>query len=133
MILILLYRQPADLFNRRQRIHLYSKYVFSTTENVSLNSSNLFTLIGPSTLIECGIDWNNFSLDKIDDVKIEPQKKPKPHQENAINDVIKGFETNSRGKLIMACGTGKTFTSLMIVEELYKKEKTRINLLMFYI
>lgn len=101
------------------------KYVFSTTENVSLNSSNLFTLIGPSTLIECGIDWKQFSLDKIDDVKIEPQKKPKPHQENAINDVIKGFETNSRGKLIMACGTGKTFTSLMIVEELYKKRKDK--------
>lgn len=101
------------------------KYVFSTTENVSLNSSNLFTLIGPSTLIKCGIDWNNFSLDKIDDVKIEPQKKPKPHQENAINDVIKGFETNSRGKLIMACGTGKTFTSLMIVEELYKKREDK--------
>lgn len=101
------------------------KYVFSTTENVSLNSSNLFTLIGPSTLIECGIDWKQFSLDKIDDVKIEPQKKPKPHQENAINDVIKGFETNSRGKLIMACGTGKTFTSLMIVEELYKKRKEK--------
>lgn len=101
------------------------KYVFSTTENVSLNSSNLFTLIGPSTLIECGIDWNHFSLDKIDDVKIEPQKKPKPHQKNAINDVIKGFETNSRGKLIMACGTGKTFTSLMIVEELYKKREDK--------
>lgn len=101
------------------------KYVFSTTENVSLNSSNLFTLIGPSTLIECGIDWIHFSLDKIDDVKIEPQKKPKPHQEKAINDVIKGFETNSRGKLIMACGTGKTFTSLMIVEELYKKREDK--------
>ncbi len=101
------------------------KYVFSTTENVSLNSSNLFTLIGPSTLKECGIDWNHFSLDKIDDIKIEPQKKPKPHQENAINDVIKGFEANSRGKLIMACGTGKTFTSLMIVEELYKKREDK--------
>ena len=29
---------------------------------------------------------------------------PRPHQEEAIADVIKGFESNDRGKLIMACG-----------------------------
>ena len=29
-----------------------------------------------------------------------------------------GLETIDRGKLIMACGTGKTFTSLKIAEDL---------------
>jgi predicted helicase len=42
---------------------------------------------------------------------------PRPYQQAAIDDVIKGFETSDRGKLIMACGTGKTFTSLRLVEE----------------
>ncbi|KAB0243737.1 hypothetical protein EZJ55_00685 [Microcystis aeruginosa EAWAG127a] len=28
-----------------------------------------------------------------------------------------GFETSDRGKLIMACGTGKTFTALKIAEQ----------------
>lgn len=41
-----------------------------------------------------------------------------PHQTEAINDVLKGFETADRGQLIMACGTGKTFTALRIAEEL---------------
>ena len=47
-------------------------------------------------------------------------KKPKPflHQRLAINDVCKKFKKNSRGQLIMACGTGKTFTSLWIKEKI---------------
>ena len=40
------------------------------------------------------------------------------HQEKAFNDVINGFRDSNRGKLIMACGTGKTFTALRIAEEI---------------
>ena len=40
-----------------------------------------------------------------------------PHQQEAFDDVIKGFKECDRGKLIMACGTGKTFTALRIAEE----------------
>ena len=39
-----------------------------------------------------------------------------PHQKTAIDKVIKGFSKVDRGKLIMACGTGKTFTALRIAE-----------------
>ena len=42
----------------------------------------------------------------------------KLHQQEAFNDVIGGFKDSDRGKLIMACGTGKTFTSLKIAEEI---------------
>ena len=42
----------------------------------------------------------------------------KDHQKEALNDVHKGFEKSDRGQLIMACGTGKTFTSLRIAEDL---------------
>ena len=41
----------------------------------------------------------------------------KDHQREAFNDVINGFKEHDRGKLIMACGTGKTFTALRIAEE----------------
>ena len=44
--------------------------------------------------------------------------KPKPHQESAIKDVIDGFKKYNRGQLIMACGTGKTFTSIWIDQRL---------------
>ena len=40
----------------------------------------------------------------------------KPHQEIAVNAAHEYFKHASRGKLIMACGTGKTFTSLKIAE-----------------
>ena len=40
------------------------------------------------------------------------------HQREAFNDVLKGFKESDRGKLIMACGTGKTFAALRIVEEI---------------
>ena len=38
----------------------------------------------------------------------------RPHQIQAINDCVKGFEENDRGQLIMACGTGKTLTALRL-------------------
>ncbi len=40
----------------------------------------------------------------------------RPHQKAAFDDVIGGFEEHDRGKMIMACGTGKTFASLRIAE-----------------
>ena len=39
------------------------------------------------------------------------------HQRIAIDKVIAGFGEHDRGKLIMACGTGKTFTILKLAEE----------------
>ena len=40
------------------------------------------------------------------------------HQKEAYNAAIQYYKTCDRGKLIMACGTGKTFTSLRIAEGL---------------
>lgn len=43
---------------------------------------------------------------------------PRPHQEKIINEVLDGFLNADRGKLLAACGTGKTLTALWIKEEL---------------
>ncbi len=40
----------------------------------------------------------------------------RPHQREAFDDVIRGFGNRGRGKLVMACGAGKTFTALRIAE-----------------
>lgn len=45
-------------------------------------------------------------------------KKPRPHQRTAIKAVVAGFKTHDRGKLIMACGTGKTLVASWIREAL---------------
>ncbi|MDR0671503.1 MAG: DEAD/DEAH box helicase family protein [Oscillospiraceae bacterium] len=39
------------------------------------------------------------------------------HQREAVDAVHEYFQRRQRGKLIMACGTGKTFTSLRIAEQ----------------
>lgn len=51
---------------------------------------------------------------------IKEHKIPRAHQLEAISAAKKYYidEHNERGKLIMACGTGKTYTSLRIVEDL---------------
>ena len=46
---------------------------------------------------------------------------PRPHQQEAIKNVVEGFQKEDRGQLLMACGTGKTLTSLWIKEALNSK------------
>ena len=41
----------------------------------------------------------------------------RPRQQEALENVVEGFKNHNRGRLIMACGTGKTFTSLRIAEQ----------------
>ena len=62
------------------------------------------------------VDW-----EKLEHGLYGKASRPKPfaimeHQQKAINRVHEYFKTRDRGKLIMACGTGKTFTSLKIAE-----------------
>lgn len=47
-----------------------------------------------------------------------PGKQPREHQLRAMSAAHEYFDTHDRGKLIMACGTGKTYTALKIAEEM---------------
>ena len=77
------------------------------------------------------IDLNDLETSQIDWSKYQPQAKavlkPKkalrPHQQTALSAVSAGLKDDARGKLIMACGTGKTFTSLKIAETIAGKGK----------
>ena len=64
------------------------------------------------------IDWSAFDPEAPDKVSYLPQKELRDDQLKAVNAVIDGFKEHDRGKLIMACGTGKTFTSLRIAERI---------------
>ncbi|GAA9096219.1 DEAD/DEAH box helicase family protein [Helicobacter pylori] len=70
------------------------------------------------------IDWEKFDPTKTqDELPLCDKKKPRSHQTEAINATKEYFSNpkNTRGKLIMACGTGKTYTSLKIMEALDPK------------
>lgn len=62
------------------------------------------------------IDWAKFAPRKR--LVLREKKTLRKHQENALTKVKLGLAEHDRGKLIMACGTGKTFTSLKIAETL---------------
>jgi predicted helicase len=67
------------------------------------------------------IDWSQYQPKQV--IVLKAKKSLRDHQISALSATEKGFETAERGKLIMACGTGKTFTSLKIAEKLAGKGK----------
>src|SRR5699024_298253 len=54
---------------------------------------------------------------------------PRLHQQEAIDKVMNGFTPHDRGQLIMACGTGKTFTSLRLTEMMAAQHDDRATVL----
>ncbi|OAJ67424.1 type ISP restriction/modification enzyme [Gluconobacter cerinus] len=61
------------------------------------------------------IDWSQYQPKQAP--VLREKKTPREHQQTAIKNVLAGFKTDARGRLIMACGTGKTFTSLKLAEQ----------------
>ena len=73
------------------------------------------TRIDLAALESSQIDWSQFASRKAAVLK-EPMVL-RPHQKEALKRVCDGLMNTDRGKMIMACGTGKTFTSLNIAEQ----------------
>jgi predicted helicase len=74
------------------------------------------TRISMERLEQSPIDWRTYLAD--DRIVLAPKKEIRPHQRDALDAVRGGLAATDRGKLIMACGTGKTFTGLKIAEDL---------------
>lgn len=108
----------------------YSKGIIITStdrwgknaEDALTGRDKVITRISLTQLKDSTIDWSEFNYSASENVKMQSKKTPRPHQIPAIDSVVKGFETVNRGKLIMAPGTGKTYTSMAIAEEMAKKK-----------
>ena len=62
-------------------------------------------------------DWPDLARGAPEDLAFRQEPfRLRPHQQAAFGDVLAGFERHDRGKLVMACGAGKTFTALRIAE-----------------
>ena len=99
----------------------WSKHAEEACEGQSIPVSRLRV----QDLGESCIDWSDFDIDRPSEIKRLEHKKIRPHQKIAIEKVIEGFKQGDRGKLIMACGTGKTFTALKLMEQ-YVPEGGRV-------
>jgi predicted helicase len=75
------------------------------------------TRLGLYDLENAPVDWDKLAQGLTGAASRATRKTPMPHQVAAIEAAHAHFQTAERGKLIMACGTGKTFTSLKIAEK----------------
>ncbi|MFW3654449.1 DEAD/DEAH box helicase [Vagococcus fluvialis] len=80
--------------------------------------------IGLSDLRNSQIEWEKYSFANPNQVEIKTNKKLRPYQVEVVEKALDHFSKSDRGQLIMAPGTGKTFTSLKVAEAMAKKEKT---------
>ncbi|MGL2376531.1 type ISP restriction/modification enzyme [Helicobacter pylori] len=89
----------------------FKKGIIISTSNLTSEALKAIEQIRSTGM---GIDIDEITCDK---------KRPRPHQKEAIEKTKEYFSDpkNARGKLIMACGTGKTYTSLKIMETLDPK------------
>ena len=105
--------------------HFKNRLIIATTDRWSHNAEDALKdqlipcqRIGLNDIAQSPLDWDVVfpgSQMRVNLTRKEPFT-PRKHQQEAIDKTLQGFESHDRGKLIMACGTGKTFTSLRLAE-----------------
>lgn len=104
-----------------------SGIIVASTDKWGKNAENALSdrsdviRIGLSDLRNSRIDWTKFSFDCPEEVTVQAKKKPRYYQREVIKSALEHFKENDRGQLIMAPGTGKTFTSLKVAEAMAKE------------
>ena len=102
-----------------------SRLIVSTTDKWSIHAEEALAdqqiptnRIGLSDLEESRIDWSQVLPERLEVLPLRSRKNLLLHQQEAVSKVLIGFQSSDKGKLVMACGTGKTFTSLKIAESM---------------
>lgn len=121
-------RDIDSFFTASGKAPFSHRVIVTTTNNWSEHAEDALqgqqppvSKIDLQALEESQIDWVRYQADQA--VVLKPKKQLRDHQQTALNAVTAGLQTTDRGKLIMACGTGKTFASLKIAEHLAGKGK----------
>ncbi|MDA7945285.1 MAG: DEAD/DEAH box helicase family protein [Nitrosopumilus sp.] len=83
-----------------------------TTNAMKVIQGNDVRLVYADEMAAAAIDWDGYP----DNLKRRKPKELRPHQVEAVENVRVGFEESDRGRMVMACGTGKTLTALHIAE-----------------
>ncbi len=108
----------SELFTKRILVHTGAELGSNVRRTIEPLGAN-FQVIGYGHLASRPIDWPDLRQAAPEQLDYRPEQfSLRPHQQEAFDDVINGFKDSDQGKLIMACGTGKTFTALRIAEEI---------------
>lgn len=103
-------------FAQRLWISTTNKWGPNATEAIK-NQNPPVSRLGLFDLMEAPVDWEKLDNGISGEKSRIADRDLKPHQKDALEKTHEHFKTHSRGKLIMACGTGKTFNSLRIAEK----------------
>ena len=93
-----------------------------TAEEALRNQDPPVNRVGLVDLDASPVEWDKLLQGLEGKEALSEGKKPMKHQLKAISKAAEHYKTNDRGKLIMACGTGKTYTSLVMVETLLEQK-----------
>ncbi|GGG80523.1 hypothetical protein GCM10007338_18830 [Corynebacterium pelargi] len=125
-------------FTTEEGTESFAQRIISTTDKWSSNAEVMLenqgiptNRIGAAAIADAPIHWDlTFPGSEIE-INLSPRQtfEPRPHQATAIAKTIEGFNTHDRGKLIMARGTGKTFTALRLAEQVAELNGNRARVL----
>lgn len=102
-------------FSQRLWISTTNKWGPNATESIK-NQNPPVTRLNLFELQEAPVDWEKLDQGISGVQSLVTDRELRPHQKEALEKTNKHFKKFDRGKLIMACGTGKTFNSLRIAE-----------------
>lgn len=102
-------------FSHRLWISTTNKWGINAEEAIR-NQNPPVTRINLFDLVEAPVNWEKLDDGVHGEAARTPKKTLRPHQKDALDKTHEYFKTTDRGKLIMACGTGKTFNALRIAE-----------------
>ena len=102
-------------FTHRLWISTTNKWGEGALETIR-NQNPRVSRINLSNLQESPIDWEKLDKGITGESARTNKKTIREHQKEALDLTHSYLKENDRGKLIMACGTGKTYTSLKIAE-----------------
>jgi len=111
-----------SFLSESNRPQIAFRLLIGTTDKIGANARRTIdeqakhaSVVLRGDLVSADLIWPT----KVGGVARKPKRaKPKPHQRKAISAILRGFRKHKRGRLIMACGTGKTLTGLWIHEQL---------------
>jgi len=118
-------KEDVDKFlSESSRKKINYRLLISTTNNMGSNAQEVIKgqekpvgICLLDSLEKSSTNWKH-ALDNAHTPLKKEKFSPRPHQRQALEDIVAGFDQSSNGQLYMACGTGKTLVGLWVTEAL---------------
>ena len=127
-------KHDVDKFlSESNRPLIQHRLLIATTDGIGSNAKQVCDAQDKPVIRFLLSDFEKSALDypanfaALPQAKRKPRPTPKEHQLEAIEAVVDALKTADRGQLIMACGTGKTYTTLWIKERLVTQQASNLT------